>query len=894
MKTDTEIHAKTPEMGRTRPGFLRSRISGWSVRRRTLVSVTGVLLGLVLLAIVGTGSLMRQIESQQESRENQETLEHALHLVAGMEEMALKVTRDYGSWDEAAGFVEGNNPGFKESYLHDTGLTNLGINFIAYLDRNNRVVYARHTGKKEESASGSELVVKYPSLMPGKPGLTRVSGLVKQGKTLMLAASAPVLDSNFKPPARGRIIVGIDLDQKAVESISTHTRFNTAIIPLEASSQLPGNIHSAALALTPDRPEAMAPLPGNYAAILRLLSDVSGNPAAILQVNRFRETREIYHRWTIIFHVGLTLMLVVAVITIMWLLTKNVLIPLEELDRGISRLSVEGPASFRFADRTGGEFGALAEGLNHMLNSILAMQARLSQSEVQYRELVETANSIIMRMDPAGNIIFINQFGRDFFGFSNEELMGRNIIGTIVPETGSDGNDLRAMVRDILANPAKHTSNESENQTKTGQRKRIAWTNRVIRAQDETVIDLLCIGNDVTSQRQMEMELAETRKEVNNLHKMEALGRMAGGIAHDLNNILAVISGYTEMVAEKAAENPACSRYTGEILKGVRRAGDLSSQLLVLSRKQVAEAQVLDPGPVLEETVKLLRGMLGEGVMLSCFQEEDIPAVKIDPLQLQQMLISLAMNARDAMPNGGSLAIRASRVEILPNGPRQAAGMPAGPAACISVEDSGTGMDKQALAHLFEPFFTTKPKGLGIGMGLSMVYALAHKHRGHVEVESREGKGTTVRILLPKHAPDRTGEPRQKAVPAAAPGGENILLVEDHADLREMARELLEKRGYRVMTAEDGQSGLDLASDLSTPIDLVLTDIVMPRLNGREMAERLKKLRPGIKLAYMSGFTAEASQFFEQNEGGIVFLPKPFSTAQLLETIRRGLAQPGS
>ena len=877
--------------GNDRPANPLHPINGWSVRRHTVAGITGILLGLTVILIFIVSAMMRQLADHHETAINREALERALLNISSTTESIEKVARDYGAWEEAWNFVEGRNPGFKASYLHDTGLTNMGITYIAYLNGNNQVVYSRHTGHRENPAAGKALIRDFPVLLSTDARMARKSGLAVVDGTLMFTCSAPILDSKFTPPPHGRIIVGLDVDSELSGSFTRHTGIPTEFIRLDKPDSFPDGTRQATAGLTTKNQDAAVALPHDVMALIHLLTDISGRPVAALHLTIHRDTRVFYKQWSTAFHAAILILVLAAILAIMWRLKKSVLAPLEELDRGIGLIAASGPSSFRFTGLKEGEFGILADGINRMLDSIVAMQSRAAESEASYRELVETANSIILKLDTTGAVTFINYFGQTFFEFSSEEITGKKALGTIYPESDSAGGDQTSLFADISAHPATNASIEVENMTRTGRRVRVAWTNRVIHAHDGTETGLLCVGNDVTGQREMEKELSDAREEVGNLHKMEALGRMAGGIAHDFNNILAVISGYTDMIAEKAADDPKFSRYASEIQKAVERAGNLSGQLLVLSRKQATDARIIDPGAVVAETCRMLAGMLGENTALSYLAGPDIPLAKIDPAQLQQVVISIAMNSRDAMPAGGTITMRTTQAEIRPGSARFAAGVPAGPASCISIEDTGTGMGADVLAHLFEPFFTTKPKGHGIGMGLSMVYAIIRKAHGLVEVESREGRGTTIRIVLPGHA----AEPADTAPPASlldiSSRGETLLVVEDHSDLRDLAREILEKQGYQVLLAEDGQAGLEVASDLARPIDLVLTDIVMPRLNGREMAERLKNIRPGLRIAYMSGYTAEASSYFEGQDGRIIFLAKPFSTRQLLETVRRGLDQ---
>jgi PAS domain S-box-containing protein len=766
----------------------------------------------------------------------------------------------------------------------------------------------------------------------------------------------------------------------------------------------------------------------------------------------------------------------------------------------------------------------------------------LRKNEAKYRELVENANSIILRRDPEGRITFFNEFAQRFFGFREEEILGRHVVGTIVPEKESSGRDLAQMIRDISRHPERYATNENENVLRNGERVWVAWTNKPILDPDGKLAEILCIGNDITERKRAEERLAESevkyrtlvegmseavmqvdnddrvqfvnpqfcqmigygedellgrvgyeiyfdpeeqelirrknrlrkekifdayetrmrkktgeevlvrisgspvtdaqgnvvgsigvitditerkraeqtvkesetkyrgivdhsllgiyitqgpimrfcnqrlaeifgyerpeellginvrelvapesweavetqvqRRESGELdtvryefkgkrrdgalidlevlggrilyegkpaiqgsmievterklleaeflqaQKMEALGRLAGGVAHDFNNLLTSIMGYSDLLAKKLTEDDPSGplrRYADSILSSANRAANLTQQLLSLSRRHAFQMQILDLNVVVAEVERILRGLIGEDIELTTHAEGALGRVKADSVQIEQVLMNLVINARDAMPRGGRLSIRTANVVLDKSYARRRREVIPGPYVMIAVTDTGQGMDAEVQSHLFEPFFTTKEKGKGTGLGLSTAYSIVKQTGGHIVVESAPGKGSAFKIYLPRTeeppAPLASSQPR--SVEAELPRGvETVLLAEDEEIVRSLAREVLRSAGYTVLEADNGEEALRVAGSHPGPIHLLLTDVIMPRLGGPELARRLQPLRPDMKVLFMSGYTdGDISSY-----GGLgsepSLLQKPFQPIVLARRVREVLEAP--
>jgi two-component system cell cycle sensor histidine kinase/response regulator CckA len=371
---------------------------------------------------------------------------------------------------------------------------------------------------------------------------------------------------------------------------------------------------------------------------------------------------------------------------------------------------------------------------------------------------------------------------------------------------------------------------------------------------------------------------------------METVGRLAGGVAHDFNNLLGVITGYGELLRIRL-DDPRLRKYVEDILKASERAAGLTKQLLAFSRKQVLEPRILDVNRAIEHMEGMLRRLIGEDIQLVTVLK-DVPRIKADQGQVEQVLMNLAVNARDAMPRGGKLTIEAAVVDPDDAFRREHPDVPAGRPAVISVTDTGVGMDAEVRKHIFEPFFTTKELGRGTGLGLATVYGIVKQSGGHVEVDTAPGAGTTFRIFLP------SVEVAPAIVPAAPEevvgGSETLLLVEDEAALRSLGQEILRDQGYKVLAAGSGGEALELARNHTAPIHLLVTDVVMPGMDGRELADRLAPLHPETRCLFMSGYTDDAIVRRGVREEGMPFLQKPFSIDALALKVREVLDQPAA
>jgi PAS domain S-box-containing protein len=475
-----------------------------------------------------------------------------------------------------------------------------------------------------------------------------------------------------------------------------------------------------------------------------------------------------------------------------------------------------------------------------------------------------------------------NPAAERLFGFTEAEVLGKHPFEVIVlPQS-------QPQVADIFARLAAGDMNAhdlAENVTRDGRIIVCEWFNTPLVDSAGQVVGCLSLAADITEKRSLEQQLRQSQK-------MEAVGQLAGGVAHDFNNLLTIISGSSELLLLKMPAGDPSRSLVEEIHRAGERSASLTRQLLVFSRKQVIQPRVLDLDAVVVDAEKLLRRVLGEDVRLETALRPLSGKVKADSGQLEQVLMNLAVNARDAMPTGGRLTIETAEAELSEDYARLHSGVRPGPYILLAVSDTGTGMTAEVKARIFEPFFTTKEAGKGTGLGLAVVHGIVKEAGGHVGVYSEVGRGTTFKVYLPRvNEPTRAGKSPSDIQPARG-GTETILLVEDEDGVRALSRHVLQGYGYKVLEAADGNEALRIASRQG-PIQLLVTDVVMPGgLGGRHLAERILTLHPRTRVLYVSGYTDDAVVRHGVLEEQVHFLQKPFSPVALAHKVREVLDTP--
>lgn len=512
-----------------------------------------------------------------------------------------------------------------------------------------------------------------------------------------------------------------------------------------------------------------------------------------------------------------------------------------------------------------------------------AERQRLRRSEEKYRELVQNANSIILRIDTEGRITFINEFAELFFGHSEKEIVGRSMLGVIFQDTVESRQNIKNMIQGIIADQEQYVGIEMEHLRGDRESAWVVWTYKPILDRNGVVEGILCIGNDVTRHKRLEQQYRLAQR-------LESVGRLAGGVAHDFNNLLTIIFGYTEILLDSFAQLEAIRTPLQQIRNASERGASLVRQLLAFSRKQIMQPRIMNINETLTDTKNMLWHLIGEDIEIVTNLSPALMTVEVDPAQIQQVVMNLAVNARDAMPEGGRLTLETRNVDLDKAHTSHHSDIKPGSYVMLSMSDTGCGIDEETLAHIFDPFFTTKEEGKGTGLGLASVYGIVKQSSGFIRVKSEQGHGTTFRIYLPV-ARELVQTMPESAVhiepsPKSLGGSETILLVEDEQGLRRIASEVLTKHGYTVLEASCGEEALTVHESYGKPASLLITDVIMPGMNGRELADRLQALHPSMRVVFMSGHTEKAIMHHGILDTGILFIQKPFLPTTLLTKIR--------
>jgi PAS domain S-box-containing protein len=504
----------------------------------------------------------------------------------------------------------------------------------------------------------------------------------------------------------------------------------------------------------------------------------------------------------------------------------------------------------------------------------------LGRRERHFRSLIENAQDIITIIDLEGTVRFQSPAAERILGRPPGEFVDKSAFDFLHPD---DVPRAQAAIRHAIESPESPQTWLFRFRHANGSWRTMEGIGKLLPGEGSPQI--VVNSRDVTDSRALEEQLRQAQK-------MEAVGRLAGGIAHDFNNLLTAIMGYTELATERLKPEDPTRMELSEIEKAAQRAADLTRQLLAFSRKQVLQPRVVNLNQVVSDTDKMLRRLIGEDIELVTSLKERLSSVRADTGQIEQVLLNLAINSRDAMPRGGKLMIETSEVELDETYSEFHFDVPPGRYVLVAVSDTGTGMDAKTLSHVFEPFFTTKAVGKGTGLGLSTVYGVVKQSGGHVTAYSEPGVGTTFKIYLPRveDLPEEArGSPRQ---PRQAGGTETILVVEDEEAVRRLACRSLESHGYKVLPAAGASEALLVCEKHAGEIHLMFTDVVMPLLSGRELAQRVAALRPRMKVLFMSGYTDDAIVQHGVLDADTPFLQKPFTPRSLAQKVREVLDAP--
>jgi two-component system, cell cycle sensor histidine kinase and response regulator CckA len=517
----------------------------------------------------------------------------------------------------------------------------------------------------------------------------------------------------------------------------------------------------------------------------------------------------------------------------------------------------------------------------HDITERIQIQERHQELEMRLAAILDAAPVGILALDTEGIVLFWNKASESIFGYSAEEATGR-----FLPYVNENQRaEFDSLHKEVLSGKSFFNL-EVNRQHKDGHTIPISISAAPIGTPKGNIDGIISVVEDLTSRNKLLSENKKLSEQFFQIQKMESIGRLAGGIAHDFNNLLVPISGFAEMGQKRLPDDDPLQEFFQQIEAAADRAAALTRQILAFSRQQILETKPLDLNLLIINFQKMLKRLIGENILMEVHQESALSSINGDPGQIEQILLNLVVNARDAMPNGGRLSIETANVSLDDHYCQTYPDVLPGNYVMMSVSDTGTGIDKQTQQRIFEPFFTTKAQGEGTGLGLATVFGIVKQHDGHINLYSEKGLGTTFKIYFPAESKTVEISESEKIDPLSLAGQETILLAEDDTNVRNFLTMSLHNHGYHILEAETGEVALQIAKDYKESIHLLLTDVIMPKMNGRELAEAFANLHPEARLLYMSGYTKDVIAHHGVLDDGVPLIQKPFSLFNLLKKIR--------
>jgi PAS domain S-box-containing protein len=792
-------------------------------------------------------------------------------------EILDRTTSEYAAWDQTYAYLQGKNPSHVKTEFPTSTFLQLKVNFVIILDNSGRKLFSKGfdfvSTEEAELPRGIEAYLQSGSLLSShKDEFGKAAGILMLPSGPVLIDSRPVLTSNSKGPIAGTMIMGRLLDSDEIERLGEMMHMPIDIERVD-NSQLQPDVRLAASGISPAHRIVTRTFDKESLAAYTALNDIYGKPALIL---RILLPRKIYQQGRTSLLQFLTLLIAAALIfgaVTLHLLQRAVVSPIASLTENITHIGASGDLSARLAVTGDDEIAYLGNAVNAMLEDLERSQLDRHEGRTRLAVMMDKMPAVLWTTDTELRFTSGMGAGLEMLGLRAQEMEGKSLFEYF----HTDDPEFVPIAAHRKALTGQNVTYELE------------WQKHIfdshvqpLKSSDGQLLGVIGVALDITDRKHLADQLRVSQK-------MQAVGELAGGVAHDFNNLLMIVKGHAEMLLERIADSSSARHNLEQIQGATERAATLTRQLLAFSRKQVLQPKVLDLNDVVAGMIKMFARVIGENIDLAFLPGSKLAPVKADPGQMEQVLLNLVVNARDAMPDGGRLTIETCNMELDRVSASQHPVMEAGSYVMLIVTDTGCGMDAGTQARIFEPFFTTKGQGKGTGLGLATVYGVVKQSGGFIWVYSEVDHGTTFKIYLPQVTADLERVLPEKTSRGIDSGTETVLFGEDEESVRELVRDYLRKSGYRVLDAADGIQALAVAAAHIAPIHILVTDVVMPRLSGRELVTRITAARPELKILYISGYTDDSIFRHGVLEGGVAFLQKPFNLKDLTRKIRQVL-----
>jgi PAS domain S-box-containing protein len=848
-----------------------------SLRGKTLLIILATLVGLV----VGLGALSRVVLlrgfSKLEDDFARQNLQQAFSSISNELDTLDHTAAQYASRDQTYEDVRERDPERLAAEFPDPTLEQLRVNFVAVRDAKGLPLFsmAFNLAAMEPAPFPPDLTAH---LQPGSPLLAHmgqtddVKGILMLASGPILVVSSPVLTRNSKGLAAGTLILGRSLNASEIERLGNLTRLPIEFERIDTGAPSPD--FRAAAAITANDSVLISPAGPDSLAAYQALHDVYGKPVALVRVLL---PRKIYDQGQTSLVQFLLLLLASGFFfgaVTLYLLERFVLSRIADLTENITEIGTSGDLAARLPISGKDEIAYLGVAVNGMLEDLGKAQIERHKERTRLAVMVETMPAVLWTANAELQITSAMGAGLHAVGLGARESVGLPLLDffrTRDPQFPAIAAHRRALDGESVAFETAWETRRFESHVQP------------LRDGEGGIEGVIGVALDVTERDRLADQLRQSQK-------MQAVGELAGGLAHDFNNLLMVVKGHAQLLLDRVPDPSPMRQSVLQVEKAADRAASLTRQLLAFSRKQVLQPRVLDMNEVVAGMIRMFSRVIGENIEMAFLPGANIGRVKADPGQIEQVLLNLVVNARDAMPDGGRLTIETSNVELDRSYSARHANAEPGPYVMLTVTDTGCGMDAETQSHIFEPFFTTKGPGKGTGLGLATVYGVVKQSGGYIWVYSEVGHGTTFKIYLPRVMAEVDRLAPETDTRDLARGNETILFVEDEQSVRELVRDYLRDRGYTILEAPHGTEALKVASAHEGTIHMLITDVVMPHLSGPELAAQISALRPGLKVLFVSGYTDDTVFRHGVLEGGVAYLQKPFNLKALARKIREVLS----